>query len=261
MKEHLHRHSLIAVAIFLAGCGSGGGLGGSVSLQQEWQIGDQMAAQIAQQVRLSNDQQVVSYVRQVGERIHAVTNQANLPYQFHVVEDRSVNAFSILGGHVYVNTGLIANADNASMLAGVMAHEIAHVTQRHVIKQVQKEQTINTIGSILLGQNQNALAAIVAQVVAGGAMAKFSRSDEHEADEVGLKLLTAAGYDGRGMTEMFQKLVSLEKSRPSAVEQFFASHPLTQDRINDMNKHIGNAPARGIVDDPAYQSVRRRVGG
>ena len=240
------------------GCGSGG-LGGasSVSLDQEWQLGDQMAAQVAQQMRVTTD----PYVTSVGERLHAQTPLANRPFHFYVVDDPSVNAFAIPGGHVYVNRGLIAQADHANMLAGVMAHEISHVVARHVIKQAEQTQTISAIGSILLGQNPNALSFLVANIAAGGAMARFSRADEKQADDMGLDLMSRAGYDPHGMLDMFQKLLALDKGGNSSVSKFFADHPGTTDRINDISARIAKmGRTGGIVDDPAYQDAKRRMG-
>ncbi|HEX9162463.1 MAG TPA: M48 family metallopeptidase [Thermoanaerobaculia bacterium] len=245
------------MTFLLAGCGSGG-IGGSssVSLDQEWQLGDQMAAQVASQMRVTTD----PYITQVGERLHASTPLADRPFHFYVVDDPSVNAFAIPGGHVYVNRGLIAQADKVDMLAGVMAHEISHVVARHVIKQAEQQQEIGAIGSILLGQNPNALAVLVANIAAGGAMARFSRADEKQADDMGLDLMTRAGYDPHGMLDMFQKLLAMDQGGNSSVSRFFADHPGTTDRIRDIQARIGNGRTAGIVDDPAYQSARRRLG-
>jgi predicted Zn-dependent protease len=259
------RHSLVPIVLVLAlgfaGCGSGGiGSGSSISLEQEWQIGQQMAAQVASQVQLNNDPQLNAYVRSLGERIHARTPMANLPFHFYVVNDPSVNAFSLPGGHVYVNSGLIQQADTADMLASVLAHEISHNVARHVVKKIEQEQTISAIGSILLGQNPGTLQTLLANILAGGALARFSRGDEKEADELGLQYMAQAGYNPNGMVKMFQKLLSLEKGQPNAVEKFFLDHPLTQDRINDVSNRVqrmGNVG--GITDEPEYQAVRRRV--
>lgn len=256
----VRRYSIVAlVAVFAFGCGSSG-LGGGISLEQEWQLGNQMAAQVAQQMQLSNDQAALSYVRRMGERIHATTPQANLPYTFDIVNDPNINAFSLPGGHIYVNSGLIAQADHADMLASVLAHEIAHVTQRHVVKQIQQQQEISVIGSILLGQNPGALQTIVAQILAGGVMARFSRADEKEADDVGLEFMNAAGYNPNGMLDMFQKLLSLERSRPSSVDRFFADHPGTDDRIKDISSRLQkmNVRSGAITDEAEYQSIRSR---
>jgi beta-barrel assembly-enhancing protease len=246
--------------LFVAACGSSG-LGGSVSLDEEWQLGNQAAAQVEQQVRLVNDAQATAYLRMVGERIHAVTPLAGRPFDFKIVDDQTVNAFSLPGGHIYINSGLIAQADKADMLAGVVAHEISHVVARHSIKQIQQQQEINVIGSILLGQNPNALAQIAAQVIAGGAMARFSRADEKQADDMGLQFMAQAGYDPHGMLDMFQKLLALDRSNPGSVARFFQDHPGTQDRIDDITGRISKmGTTRGTVDDPEYQVIRRRLG-
>jgi len=248
------------VLLLITGCGTGG-LGGGISLDEEWQLGNQAAAQVDQQVRLVNDRQAVAYVRMVGERIHAVTPLAGRPFDFKIIDDSTVNAFSLPGGHVYINSGLIAQADKVNMLAGVMAHEISHVVARHAIKQVQQAQEINVIGSILLGQNPNALAQIAAQILAGGAMARFSRGDEKQADDMGLQFMTQAGYDPHGMLDMFQRLLSLDRSNPGAVARFFQDHPGTQDRIDDISGRISRmGRTSGIVDDPEYQVIKRRLG-
>jgi beta-barrel assembly-enhancing protease len=255
--------AIVLVGALAAGCGSGGlgATGSSVSLDQEWQLGDQMAAQVAQQMQLSNDATAKAYLTQVGERIHAATPLANRPFTFDIVNDPSVNAFSIPGGHIYINSGLIAQADKADELAGVVAHEISHVVARHVIKQVETQQEIGAIGSILLGQNPSALQQLLAQVIAGGAMARFSRADEKQADDLGLDFLAKAGYDPHGMLDMFQKLLSMEKGGNSSVSRFFADHPGTQDRIDDISSRISRmGNPTGIVDDPAYHSnLRDRV--
>ncbi len=254
----LKRTSILAIVItsvLAAGCGSGGLGGNSISLDQEWQLGDQMAVQVAQQMQLVRDPTAQAYLRQVGEKIHAATPLANRPFTFEIVNDPNVNAFSIPGGHIYINSGLIAQADKADELASVVAHEISHVVARHVIKQVETQQEIGAIGSILLGQNPGALQQLLAQIVAGGAMARFSRADEKQADDLGLQYMAAAGYDPHGMLEMFQKLLSLEKGGNSSVTRFFADHPGTQDRINDISNKIAKMGSpTGIVDEPAYHS-------
>ena len=254
---------MLPTALFLTlllGCGSGGSTGG-VSLQDEWQLGNQMAAQVEQQYKLVRDPQALQYVRSVGEKIHAQTEMASLPFDFEIVDDPSINAFSLPGGHVYVNTGLIGAASKADELAGVMAHEIAHVTSRHVVKQIVQQQQISTIGAIILGQNPNALQQIVAQILAGGAMARFSRADEKEADDKGLDTMNRAGYDPHGMLDMFVRLQQEEKSRPNALDKFFLDHPLTQDRINDIQNRIArmNNPT-GIQDEPGFADTKSRVG-
>jgi len=250
----------VVFVLALAGCASSGG--SSVSIDQEWQLGQQMAAQVAQQVRFVNDPVASSYVRAVGERIHAQTPMANLPFEFHIVDDPDINAFSIPGGHVYVHRGLIGASNKANELASVLAHEISHNVARHVVKQFERQQQISALGSILLGQDPGLLQQLAAQIVAGGAMARFSRADEKEADELGLRFMAAAGYNPQGMVDMFRTLMAKEKSQPSRVARFFMSHPLTQDRINDIQSRIGGmASSSGLItDEPEFREVRSRVG-
>jgi beta-barrel assembly-enhancing protease len=262
-KRFLVAPIAVVFVLALAGCGHGlGATGSSVSLDQEWQLGDQMAAQVAQQVHFVNDPVASNYVRAVGERIHAQTPLADRPFDFHIVDDPEINAFSIPGGHIYVNRGLIGAANKADELAAVIAHEESHVVARHVIKQAEQQQTIGAIGSILLGQNPGVLQQLVASVLAGGAMARFSRADEKEADDLGLGYMRAAGYNPQGMVDMFHTLQQADSSNPNAVSRFFQDHPLTQDRINDVQSRIGSmASSSGLItDEPEFHQAKSRLG-
>jgi predicted Zn-dependent protease len=246
-----------------AGCGSAGGGGdfNLISLEEEWQLGAQLSQEIARQVRFNNDPAVNAYVRTMGQRLVAQTpapfNQ--LPWQFHVVQDDAINAFAIPGGHIYVHTGLINNADNAAELAGVIAHEISHVTARHSTEMISRQYGLQMLATVVLGQNPGQLSQIAAQIVAGGALARFSRQAEEEADERGIQAMAAAGYNPIGMATMFEELLEHRKGQPGRVEQFFSTHPLTEDRARvarDRANRLGN---RGMLDEPEFQNVRQRV--
>lgn len=249
--------------MFLAlGCGSGGaGDFNLISIEEEWQLGQQLSQDIAKQVRFNEDPTVNAYVRSVGQRIVAQTpapfNQ--MPWDFHVVEDPAINAFAIPGGHVYVNTGLLANADNASELAGVMAHEISHVVARHSTEQLSRQYGLSILAGVALGQNPGQLSQIAAQIVAGGAMARFSRDAEREADDLGIKFMAAAGFNPIGMATMFEELLEHQQSQPSRVEQFFSTHPLTQERVQEARKRAAQIGNTGTLDEPAFQEAKRRV--
>ena len=256
--------AVLLATVLTVGCGSGGGGDFNlISIEEEWQLGQQLAADISKQVRFNTDPAVNAYVRNIGQRIVAQSpapfNQ--LPWEFHVVEDRAINAFAIPGGHVYVNTGLIANAENASELAGVMAHEINHVVARHSTEQISRQYGLSVLAGLVLGQNPGAVSQIAAQIVAGGALARFSREAEREADALGIKAMHAAGYDPRGMAAMFRVLQAHSKSDPGRVEQFFATHPTTEERIRDAERRAAELPLTGnlITDEPEFQDVRRRV--
>lgn len=244
------------------GCGSGGaGDFNLISIEDEWQLGTQLAQEVAKEVRLSNDPVLNEYVASVGRRIVAQTPAPfnSLPWDFHVVEDPSVNAFAIPGGHVYVNTGLISTASNASELAGVMAHEISHVVARHSTEMISRQYGLSIIAGVVLGQNPGALSQIAAQVIAGGAVARFSRDAEREADKLGIQFMAAAGFNPNGMVTMFEKLLAQQKSEPSRVEQFFSTHPLTEDRVRDARARADSIGNHGITDEPGFQEAKRRV--
>src|SRR5687767_8297905 len=183
------RLALSLLFVLALGCGGSGGDFNLISVEEEWQLGAQLSQEIARSVQLNNDPAVNNYIRQMGQRIVANTNMANLPWNFHVVNDPSINAFAIPGGHVYIHTGLINAASNASEVAGVMAHEISHVLARHSTEQISRQYGISVLAGAVLGQNPGVLQQLAAQIVAGGAMARFSREAEEEADALGLRAM------------------------------------------------------------------------
>ena len=254
------RLALSFLVVFALSCGGSGGDFNLISIEEEWQLGQQLAADIARQVPLNNDPAVNSYITQMGQRIVAQTSMANLPWTFHVVNNNEINAFAIPGGHVYIHSGLINAASNASEVAGVMAHEISHVLARHSTEQISRQYGLQVLAGVVLGQNPGMLQQLAAQIVAGGALARFSREAEQEADSLGLQAMNEAGYNPRGMVTMFQKLLANRQGSPGAVERFFSTHPLTQDRIRDTERRIQSLPQRNtITDDAGFQQIRSRV--
>ena len=253
---------VLALALMISGCGSGGlGNFNLMSLEEEWRLGQQLSQQINSQVRLVTDPEANAYVNRLGRALVSQTEMGQLPWEFHIINDPAVNAFNIPGGHVYINTGLIAAADNASELAGVMAHEIAHGVERHATEQMTKAYGLQMLAGVLLGQNSGQLAQIAAQIAGTGALASFSRDAERQADRLGTRMMAGAGYDPRGMVTMFEELLQMQRSRPNSVSQFFSTHPLTESRIAEVTKEIQQlgAVANLRMDEPSYQSIRRRV--
>ena len=261
--RHL-RVGFIAVAIALVGCASSGVNKGDfnlVSYEEEWQLGAQLERDIDRQMDVLHDRASTAYVSRIGQRIVAQTELARAPWEFHVVADPSINAFNIPGGHVYVHTGLICAADNVAELAGVMAHEVAHGVARHGTEQLSKAYGANILAGLVLGANPPIYQQILAQVVAGGTFAKFSRDAERESDHLGVIYMYNAGYDPHGMVTMFQELIERRQRQPSAVEEFFSSHPLTEERIANVRAQIDELPPRqGLtLRDAEFQSIQRRV--
>jgi beta-barrel assembly-enhancing protease len=259
------RLSLVAVIVItLSACGSVGGGGdfNLISIEEEWQLGNQLAADIARQMRIVNDPAAQAYLDRIGNTLVAQTKMANLPWNFHIVDDPAINAFNIPGGHVYVTTGLIGAAPNMAEFAGVMAHEIAHGVERHATQQISRQYGLSVLAGIVLGQNPAVYQQILAQVVGAGTLARFSREAERESDRLAVQYMHGAGIDPRGMASMFRILLAQSRQAPGRVERFFATHPLTEDRIRDVERAVQALPARTnlAMGDPGYDDMRRRVG-
>ena len=255
---------LVATALSLAACASTGVNKGDfniMSYEEEWQLGAQLEQDIARQLRLLNDATALNYLNSMGQRIVAQTELAQAPWEFHIVADPQINAFNIPGGHVYVNTGLICAADNAAELAGVVAHESAHGVARHGTEQYSRAYGANILASLVLGGNAPLYQQILTSVVANGTFAKWGRDAEREADALGVIYMYNAGYDPMGMVTMFQELLSRQQRSPSSVEQFFSSHPLTQERIETTRAQVQQLPPRAnqITQDAGFPGLRQRV--
>jgi predicted Zn-dependent protease len=240
--------------------------GCAVSQRQEVDMGANYAAQIEKELPLIRDPEVVRYINVLGDSLASVTDDRSLTWHFYVVDSKDINAFAIPGGYIFVNRGLIERATSMDQVAGVLGHEIGHVTRRHSIKQMQKAQGANvgvTLACVLTGICNNGLANAGIQIAAGGVFAKFSRDDEAEADREGVKTVIRAGIDPTGIPEMFRILLDERKARPGGVDQFFLSHPLEETRIAATQSMIGTYPpdvVRGLTkDSPNFQAFKKRL--
>ena len=239
------------------------------STQQEVQLGDEYAAQVAQQLPLITDPEIARYITVLGDSIARVSDERNLRWSFHVVNQDDVNAFAVPGGHIYIYRGLIEKTANMSELAGVMGHEIAHVTRRHSMFQMRDQQRANigvTLGCILAPQVCNSGVGSAAINVGGGAaFAKFSRDDETEADRYGVTYVTRAGIDPRGMPSMFRTLLALRKTNPGGLDNFFASHPVEETRVATTEAEIAKIDPVVLQsltrDSRAFQAFKTRLAG
>lgn len=269
MRNQASRTRIAAAALLLSAplvstCASSGVNEGDfnlVSYQEEWALGEKLEGDIARQLPLVRDRTSLAYVDRIGQRIVAQTELAQAPWEFHIVAGPEINAFNIPGGHVYVYTGLIQASDNVSELTGVMAHEIAHGVARHGTEQLSKAYGFQVLAGLALGGNPPLYQQLLAQVVGAGTFAKFGRDAEREADELGVRYMHSAGYDPHGMVTMFQELLSRRQSQPGSVDQFFSSHPLTEDRIADVRAEIAQLPPRSnlITRDAELQRIQQRL--
>lgn len=219
-----------------------------ITPETEAQLGEQVAAQVEEREKILDDRRVQEYIRQIATPLieQSLLDRPGVPYRITVLDQpQQVNAFAVPGGHLYVYTGLLLAAADEAELAGVLAHEIGHVVARHSANQLATQYGMEILAGLALGENPNEIAAIASQFGHAGAMARFSRDDEREADEYGVKYLVATGYDPAGLLSFFQKLQKLEGGKRSEVEKLLASHPPTQERIRRIEKLIAKSGARG----------------
>src|SRR5215472_227668 len=236
------------------------------SLEHEIALGKQLSQEVERSAKFITDPVVTEYVNRVGQNL-VRNSDAQVPFTIKVIDSDQINAFALPGGFFYVNSGLIMHADEESELAGVMAHEIAHVCARHGTKNATKGQIMQmaTIPLVLLGPGGWAGYAIYqgAQFVVPISFLKFSRDAEREADYLGLQYMYKAGYDPNSFVSFFEKVTALEKKQPGSVPKIFATHPPTPDRIEAAQKEIATIlPAREeyIVSTSEFDVVKRRLG-
>src|SRR5437867_823937 len=210
-----------------------------ISLEKEIAMGRQLAAEIERQVKLIDDPVINEYVNRVGQNL-VRNSDAKVPFTIKVVESDEINAFALPGGFFYVNTGLILAADDEAELAGVMAHEIAHVAARHGTEQASKAELINfaSIPLIFMGGVGGFALRQAAGFLIPMQFLQFSRKDEAEADYFGLQYLYKTGYDPGAAVSFFEKLQAKETAKPGSISKMFSTHPPTGDRIEMTKKNI-----------------------
>jgi predicted Zn-dependent protease len=235
------------------------------SLEKEIALGKQLAQEVERQAKIIEDPVIAEYVNRVGQNL-VRNSDAKVPFTIKVLDTEEVNAFALPGGFFFVNSGLILKADSEAELAGVMAHEIAHVAARHGTRQATRGE-LAQIGMI-------AASIFVPYTMAGyGAMQganilipvgflKFSRSMEREADFLGLQYLYKAGYDPTAFVDFFEKIQSMEKKKPGTVSKVFSTHPMTDDRIQAAQEEIQKilvAKPEYVVNTSEFNDVKGRL--
>ena len=233
-----------------------------LSVPQEIEIGREQNAQVRKRMAEVRDREVTAYVARIGRRLAKAAPGAKYPYSFQVADAADINAFSLPGGPVWINRGVLRAAGNESQVAGVLAHEIAHIAQRHAADQLTKtllaKWSLGMLGAMLGNAGGAGTAQAAGAMMANGVFLKFSRDDETDADRVGLQIMTSAGWDPRGMIELFETLRREAARDPGAVEVFFSTHPSPQDRIARLRR---SAPTsrQAVRDTAEFRAVKARV--
>ena len=241
----------------------GRGMGNWYSLETEIRMGKQYAMQVEQGVKLVQDPVVTEYVNRIGQNL-VRNSDAQVPFTIKVIDSDEVNAFALPGGFFYVNSGLILAADEEAEMAGVMAHEIAHVAARHGTRQMTRAQwaNIGTIPLIFIGGGIGYGIYEAAGLGLPLTFMKFQRNFEAEADYLGLQYMYKTGYDPQAFISFFEKIQAKEKKKPGTLAKAFASHPQTPDRIEKSQQEIATIlPARAqyVVSTSEFDDVKSRL--
>ena len=238
-----------------------------ISPAEERALGEAFMREIRARLTIVDDPQVEQYIQSLGHRLVAVSDRQSLGFTFFVVEDGSVNAFAAPGGFIGVHSGLILATRTESELASVLAHEVAHVTQRHIARAIEDADRTNLpvlagiVAAILIGtRNADAGQATAAAVIGSKVQRQinFTRQNEMEADRVGIRLLAEAGFDPRDMAGFFEKLENASRysRRPP---EFLSTHPVTTDRIAESQERAGRFPYRQHRNSESYYLVRAKL--
>ena len=241
----------------------GRGLGNWYSLETEIKVGKQYSMQVENSVKLVQDPVVNEYINRIGQNL-VRNSDAKVPFTIKVIDSDEINAFALPGGFFYVNSGLILAADEEAELAGVMAHEIAHVCARHAMRQMTRANwaQIGTIPLIFVGGGLGYGIYEASGLALPLTFMKFQRNFEAEADYLGLQYMYKTGYDPQAFISFFEKIQAKEKKKPGTIAKAFASHPQTPDRIAASQKEIETIlPARPeyIVSTSEFDDVKARL--
>jgi predicted Zn-dependent protease len=239
------------------------GLGDWYGIESEIKMGKQYAQQIEASVKLVNDPVISEYINRLGQNL-VRNSDAKMPVTFKVIDDDSINAITLPGGFIYVNSGTILAADNEAELAGVMAHELGHSCARHTTHQMTKMNWANiaSIPLIFVGGGIGLAAREAAGIGLPATFMKFSRADEAQADYLGAQYSWKTGYDPQALVSFFEKVEAQEKKKPGTMSKAFSSHPQTPDRVEATQKEIATIlPAKDqyVETTSEFDDVKGRL--
>lgn len=239
-----------------------------LSPAQEQELGAAFFRQLHAQLEINQDPEVQYYIESIGKQLTANSDTPGYPFHFFVVADNDINAFAGPGGYIGVNSGLITLTEEESELASVMAHEIAHVTQRHLYRAAEAAGKMSiptmaaTLAAILIGsQNAQAGQAAMMAIQAGSIQFQidFTRDNEQEADRVGMQTLAQSNFDPRSMPTFFERLQQSTRYSGRNIPEFLRTHPVTESRISDTRGRADNYPYRQYPNSLAYELIKAKI--
>ncbi len=233
------------------------------SIEQEIALGKQLSIEVRKQARVVDDPITAEYINRLGQNL-ARNSDVTFPVSFTLIEGDDINAFTLPGGFVFINTGVLKLSDNEAELASVLAHELGHAAARHATRQATRNDLISagSIPLMIFGGWAGLAARQVANVAGPMAFFHFSQGFETEADLLGIEYLWKAGYDPNAGVDMFERVESTERKQPGSVSKLFRTHPLTPDRIAKTQKNIDELlPGRDsyVLNTSEYEDIRARV--
>lgn len=235
---------------------------------EEKELGEAFFRSLHSQVSINQDAEIQEYIQSIGQKLVANSDGPGLPFHFFVVMENDINAFAGPGGYIGVNSGLIIMTEAESELASVMAHEIAHVTQRHLYRAAEAAGRLSiptmaaTLAAILLGTQSPALGQAAIMAVMGSSIQfqiDFTRENEMEADRVGMQTLQEAKYDPRSMPTFFERLQQSSRYYGKDVPEFLRTHPVTASRISDTRGRAETYPYKQYIDSLGYQLIKEKL--
>lgn len=239
----------------------------TITPQMERRIGEEAMRQIrAREPSYVDDPEIAEYLNMLGKQLSAASSGAHQAFEFFLIKDDSINAFAMPGGFIGVHSGLLLAAQTESELASVLAHEVSHVTQHHIARLLSKQGQLSAISLAgmlvaLLASRSSAGAAVAMASQAGAVSAQlaYTRDFEREADRIGFQVLQQAGFDGNGMVSFFERLQRATRAYENNAPAYLQSHPLTLERISDIQNRVQRAPYKQRIDSPEFYLVRAKL--
>lgn len=257
---------ILALASLWIGC-SGNGLNSGdfnvLSVPEEWSLGRGLAEELREDLPPVRDYSAQAYLDRTGRLLADTSELAEEVWEFHLVREPTVQAFDIPGGHVYLSTGALSSTHDASELAAVLAHGIAHGLARHTTEKLSRAYGVTVLGDLAMEQKRETYRDILLQLSAGGSLSGHTSAEEREADRLAVQLLAEAGFHPEGLVRWLEQLEELRQRDPGAVRDLVAAHPLSPQRIEEARRLVAALPVQGgwVRDEPGYRRTRERLVG
>lgn len=264
MKKFVPQAAFIFLIPILLGCATSGSKKGGfdlISIEEEIRLGQTIADEISKRFAIIEDKEISEYFQRIGRGIADNSDWTGLDYKFSIINTSDLNAFSVLGGHVFISRGLVERADNLSQTACLIAHEIGHIVSRHGTKQLMKAYGMAVSSQSILGENPDLYQDIVDHLFKSGSILDYGEKNEFKACELAVDYAWKTGYDPRGLITILEKIQVMEIEDVNAVARYQLTHPRVDKRLKYVAKLIANLPSKsGLkMDMDEFQAVKMRL--